>query len=72
MTTKFEEGAIYVVPKKSLSLDELIEVAHYYLQFLPVVQVDIKTTMLLENQRIKYYPTTEQEYTKFIEEAKLV
>lgn len=72
MTAKFEEGAIYVVLKKSLSLDELIEVAHYYLQFLPAVQVDIKTTMLLENQRIKYYPTTEQEYTKFIEEAKLV
>lgn len=35
MTAKFEEGAIYVVLKKSLSLDELIEVAHYYLQFLP-------------------------------------
>lgn len=72
MKAKFDNDAILLITEDSMSLDDLIELAHYYLQFLPIVNVDIKTTMLLENQRIKYYPVTEDDYNRFVETTKLV
>lgn len=72
MTVKFVNNTIYVELDNNLSIDGLTELAHYYLQFLPIVKVDINTTMLCENQIIKYYPISEDEYNRFIEEAKIV
>lgn len=72
MNVRFEESAMFLEPKTNVNLDELTELAHYYLQFLPNVKVEITTSILGDKQIVKYSKLTEEEYKRFIEESKLV
>lgn len=71
MKAKFDNDAILLITEDSMSLDDLIELAHYYFQFLPAVKVHIRTTMLRENQEITYHPVTEEVYKNFLAETNL-
>lgn len=71
MKAQFDNDALLLIPKESYTLDELVEAVKYYIQFLPPVGVEIRSTALRDKQEIKFSPVTEEAFKDFIKETQI-